>query len=512
MKGQVLSLTGVFAMGFAVFSLQSGLRLTSSIPPTTFDSDWRISSFRRGGSGSGSGGIRQQGHNGSPRFAIVHLLDNFTSIYEAALLCSVFRAVDIHANIPPSVFSGQLDLVVMYHGTLDLTGYEHPHIRYVPFSGDSIVSALEGKGYPEWEVATHFKLAPMTLVEYDKIVFVDFDYVLRHQLVSILLEATPPAMVQWGEYPQLDFNSGFHILRPNTEMFHDALAALAKTGGFYAAIDELQDRSQREALQKEVPHDPSKWAGYRSDQEFMYAFYESLPETRSKWGPIHPLPYRFNAREESVSFNTGRFLDRSTSHTKPKLTPPGIFDGAHLHLFGDFGQDGRGHRLNPIPKEDGTFGLMGVHFTTRKPWKEGRIHDKTIHAIRFEEDLVKDTSLTPQERCPLFIYHIDFWEGVINGMMTAMKDHRYGFRWMSDELFDFVQGHILVQRCFTKEMTILLDMKKVRMEEKSLGKDCSDPGDCANKHCQSRPASVSCTTTRSPSFIPLIQNTNIMQH
>jgi hypothetical protein len=495
MKGQILSLTGIFAIGFAVFSLQSGLRLTSTIPTPSFDSDRRISSFRGGGGGS----FRQ---DKASRFALVHLLDNFTSIYEAALLCSVFRAIDIHANVPQSVFTGQLDLVVMYHGTLDITGYEHPHIRFVPFSGDSIVSALEGKGYPEWEVATHFKLAPMNLVEYDKIAFVDLDYVLRHQLASILVEATPPAMVQWGEYPQLDFNSGFHIIRPSTEMFQDAITALTKTGRYYAAIDALQDISTRGSLQKEIPHNPSQWVGYRSDQEFMYAFYESLPETRSKWGPIHPLPYRFNAREESVSFNTGRFLDRTTSHTKPKLTPPGIFDGAHLHLFGDFGQDGRGHRLNPIPKEDGDFGLIGVHFTTRKPWKEGRLHDKTLHAIRFDEELVNDTSLTPQERCPLFIYHIDFWEGVINGMMEAMNDRRYGFRWMSDELLEYVQGHILVQRCFTKEMKTLL-AAKARMEQ-SPGKDCSDPGDCSNKHCRSRPASVSCTTTQSPSFLPLI--------
>jgi len=263
----------------------------------------------------------------------------------------------------------------------------------------------------------------------------------------------------------------------------------------------------RESLHKQIPQDPSEWAGYRSDQEFMFAFYESLPETRSKWGPIHPLPYRFNAREESVAFNTGRFLDRVTSNTKPKLTPPGIFDGAHLHLFGDFGQDGKGHRLNPIPPEDGIFGLMGVHFTTRKPWKEGRLHDKKIHAIRFDEDVVNNESLTPQERCPEYIYHIDFWEGVINGVILAIRDRRFGFRWMSDELLAFVEGHILVQRCFTKEMKVLREEKARLLDAgNDSGKDCPDPTDCTNKHCQVRPQSISYTTTRSPPFTPLIEN------
>jgi hypothetical protein len=489
---QTLLLTGILTVSFAIVGFFVSVRTASTIT-TNYDLESpMISSFR---------GFAQA--RGQPRYAIVHLIDRFTTIYETALLASLFRAVDIHSNISKAVFSGQLDLVVMHHEDLDLTGYEHPYIRYVPFNGDALKEALAGKKYPEWEVATHYKLCAMNLVEYDKVVFVDLDYVLRAQLASILLETTPPAMVQWGEYPQLDFNSGFHILRPSAEMFNDAVTALKKIGHYYAATEELQDVSMFHNLQKHVPSDPSPWAGYRSDQEFTYAFYETLPETRHKWGPIHTLPYRYNAREESVSYNTARFLTRQTTIAKPKLTPPGVFDGAHLHLFGGFGQDGRGHRLNPIPKEDGMFGLVGVHFTTRKPWKEGRIHNRTLGTVRFEDHLANNLTLTPQERCPEHIYHVDFWEGVINGMMKAMTDRRYGFLWMTDSIFEYVQKHLIVQRCFGVEFEAL--KKKKKEIENSSTKDCPDLSDCQNKHCRSRKSKEQCTQTSPPPFIPLIK-------
>ncbi len=439
-----------------------------------------------------------------PKFAIVHLIDNFNPIYEAALLCSLHRAVHTHSNISKSIFPGQLDFVVMVHEELNLTGYEHPFIRYVPFNGDAIKDALAGKKYPEWEVATHFKLCAMTLVDYDKVVFVDLDFVLRSQLASILLDTTPPAMVQWGEYPQLDFNSGFHILRPNQEMFNDALHALKNIGNYYAATEELEDASMLDALQKHVPQDPSPWAGYRSDQEFMFAFYEILPQTRSKWGPIHNLPYRYNAREESVAYSTSRFLNRMSTITKPRLTPPGVFDGAHLHLFGGFGQDGRGHRLNPIPKEEGMFGLVGVHFTTRKPWKEGRLHNRETHGVPFDEHLVKDLALSPQERCPEFLYHIDFWEGVIDGIMEAMTDKRFGYLWMTDSIFEYIQQYELVKQCFVPELKALLAVKE--KIETHLTQDCPDASDCTNKHCRWRRPEQLCSPTLPVPFIPLIDH------
>jgi hypothetical protein len=436
-----------------------------------------------------------------PRFAIVHLIDDFTPIYEAALLCSVHRAVKTHSNISRAIFSGQLDLVVLVHEHQNLTGHEHPYIRYIPFQGDSIVNALKGKHYPEWEVNTHFKLVAMTLEEYDKVVFVDLDYILRSQLASILLEATPPAMVQWGEYPQLDFNSGFHILRPSREMFQDAVRALEKIGDYQVALDELQDASMVGALQKQIPRDPSVWGGYRSDQEFTFAFYEILPETRSKWGPIRNLPYRYNAREETVAFTASRFLTRTTTKTRPFLTPPGVFDGAHLHLFGGFGHDGRGHRVNPIPKEDGFFGLVGVHFTTRKPWKEGRIHNKTVGGVPFSEDLVNNHTLTPHERCPQFLFHIDFWEGVINGMMEAMKDQRFGYLWTDQSIFEYITKHELVNRCFVPELAALQALKeKLEADPK---KDCPDSSDCHNQHCRWRSRNLACESTP---HIPLISN------
>jgi hypothetical protein len=430
-----LLITGIATICFAIVglfvSVQTASSITSNYEKHQFEQlnsplsvSSSVSSFRglsqsHSHSHSHSQNQRQHQHQRQnqrqnqrqPRFAIVHLVDTFTTIYEAALLCSLHRAVHIHSNISKAVFGGQLDLVVLHKTGLDLTGYEHPYIRYVPFDPSPLEQALKGKNYPEWEVATHNKLMAMTLVDYDKVAFVDLDYVLRAQLASVLLETTPPAMVQWGEYPQLDFNSSFHIMRPSLELFQDAVTALGKIGNYYAATEELQDVSMFHNLQKNIPSDPSKWAGYRIDQEFMYALYETLPETRHKWGPIHPLPYRYNAREESVSYNTARFLTRQTTIAKPKLTPPGVFDGAHLHLWGGFGQDGRGHRLNPIPKEEGLFGLVGVHFTTRKPWKEGRIHNRTLHTVRFDEHLVTNVTLTPQERCPEHIYHVDFWQG-----------------------------------------------------------------------------------------------------
>ena len=493
---QTLLVTGVLTVCFAIVGLFVSVHTASTIT-TIYDIESPISSSFR--SFAPITKITQQ-----PRFAIVHLIDSFTTIYEATLLSSLHRVVHIHSNISKEIFGGQLDLVVMHHEDLNLTGYEHPHIRYVPFNGDALKEALAGKKYPEWEVATHFKFCAFNLIEYDKVVFLDLDYVLRHQLASILLEATPPALVQWGEYPQLDYNTGFHILRPSTEMFQDVVKALRKIGDYYAATEELQDISMFQNLKRNVPSDPSKWAGYRSDQEFTFAFYETLPETRKKWGPIHPLPYRYNAREESVWYNTDRFLTRQATISKPKLTPPGVFDGTHLHLFGGFGQDGRGHPLNPIPKEEGMFGLVGVHFTTRKPWKEGRIHDRSLGTVRFDDRLANNFTLTPRERCPEHVFHVDFWEGVINGVMTAMTDRRYGFLWMTDSIFEYVQKHLIVQRCLSTEFNAL--QKKKKEIEDSPNKDCPNLSDCQNKHCRSRNSKKQCDQISAAPFIPLVKN------
>jgi hypothetical protein len=92
--------------------------------------------------------------------------------------------------------------------------------------------------------------------------------------------------------------------------------------------------------------------------------------------------------------------------------------------------------------------------------------------------------------------------------MTALTDRRYGFRWTTDALVEYLNKHLLVQRCFTVEMKALEQTKKDIMGNDENG-DCPDSDDCHNQHCTSSRRSQQCiaeATQKPPSFIPLIQN------
>ncbi len=478
-----------FTLCFVIVGLRRDFQNTSSICRKSYETD-RDAIYLRGS-------IETTAE--LPRFAIVHLLDAFDPTFASALLCSVQRSVHIHSNISKHIFLGQLDLVVMVDEGLNLTGYEHPYIRYVSMNTDAIKNALAGK-YDGWELATHFKLAAMNLEEYDKVVFVDLDVLVFSQLASILLDTTPPAMVPWGQYPNIDFNSGFHIFRPSHEMFQDAIHALEKIGPSQVAIEQLQNMSTLDAMVKNVPKDPSSLAGYRSDQEFLFAFYDIIPETRSKWGPIHSLAYRYNAAEGDIAHITKEFLTNSANH----FGASAIYNGAHLHLFGGFGHDGRGHHTNQSPKEEGMFGLVATHMTPRKPWRESYFEDSEGKLFDAQDHLVNNTALTPQERCPQFIYQVEFWGSLIDSIMVAMTDTRYGYMWAADSIFEYIQKQQTVKQCFVPELKALLAVKE--NINTHVVNNCPDVSDCTNKHCQYRDVENLCIQPQPLPFLPLINN------
>jgi hypothetical protein len=116
----------------------------------------------------------------------------------------------------------------------------------------------------------------------------DLDILIYAELASVLLKTTPPAMVPWGVYPDLDYNSGFHILRPNKTMFSDMIDVLSQAIPSKQVLNELKKRGTREYLKSnnnQVGTSVESLSSFRSDQEFLHAFYDFIPGVSAKWGP-----------------------------------------------------------------------------------------------------------------------------------------------------------------------------------------------------------------------------------
>ncbi|KAL3912702.1 MAG: hypothetical protein SGARI_001019 [Bacillariaceae sp.] len=81
-------------------------------------------------------------------------------------------------------------------------------------------------GRKNYRRGTMQKLAPMTLVDYDAIFFLDLDVIVVQPLTSVFQEYRPPAMTYWEMYPGYDFNSGCQLMKPSLDMFNDAIEVL----------------------------------------------------------------------------------------------------------------------------------------------------------------------------------------------------------------------------------------------------------------------------------------------
>lgn len=280
------------------------------------------------------------------------------------------------------------------------------------------------------------KLASAGLEEYDKVLFLDLDTVVYKELASILMETTPPAMVPWQQYPDMDYNSGLQILRPNKTMLADMVETMSHLmNSSDVVLEELRQRSTAESIKANptagstnVNTNVKQVSNFRGDQEFLFAFYDIIPETSRKYGPIRALPFRYNARSGSLRPATNALLQGKKIASE--------FSTSLLHLYGGFGHDGEGHQLTEAEDEtNGLFGLVVVHFTTDKPWTTA-----ICNGISNSDEVINNSAMTPRERCPEILHQMTFWEGAFAAIKEAAMDSRYGPRWTSNSIRNMLDG------------------------------------------------------------------------
>jgi hypothetical protein len=163
---------------------------------------------------------------------------------------------------------------------------------------------------------------------------------------------------------------------------------------------------------------------------------------------MNPLPDRYNVREQSLGDTTHTLLGGGN----PSRSETGLFTSRLSHLFGGFGDDGAGHRLVPEHlEENGVFGLVGIHFTTRKPWSGTRFAQEKAN---ISEAIMWNSSMTPQERCPLLLHHVNFLQFMVQGVQEAIEDVRYGENWLAPRVMEYMlkdSGMNILQNCLKPE-------------------------------------------------------------
>lgn len=378
------------------------------------------------------------------KYAIVHLLTSARPSYVVALLTSAYCLVNLHQQSNRStgpVFPHQLDLVVMLPQTESskVHGFTHPNLRFVFYDPSPIENALQGKKY--W-LATMHKLAALSLEEYEAIFFLDLDVMVLQPLTSVFLEYTPPAMVYWDMYPKYSFNSGCQLMKPSEAIFNDTLAILQQLGHRDNTSPEIALRATKNFLISH-PHElpPSAPVGnWRSDQEFLHSFYNIIPETSRKYGPIHPLSYGYCARSVSVNYATQKFLGGTVTDETT------LSDGGLLHVYGGYGHDGQGHWIHETRTEQGINNLYALHFTVDKPW------NANLKVPELPSGVTLNATQTPQERCPSLIYHAEYWTSALEALTMASQSNEYGESWTSKPILDLLDAMPLVNTCLVPEL------------------------------------------------------------
>jgi hypothetical protein len=409
-------------------------------------------------SSSSSSTAAAKSTNEPQKFAFVHLLTNAGPDYLIALLTSAHRLVSLHQHTNQTTapeFPHQLDLVVMLPTTKSsqVESYSHPYIRYVFYDPSPIENALEGKHY--WLDTMH-KLAPLSLKEYDAIFFLDLDVLVVQSLASVFLEFKAPAMVYWGIYPKYTFNSGCQLMKPSQAIYNDAIMILQQNGHRDKTATEIAKYANKDFLSShkhELP--PAAPIGnYRGDQEFLHSFYNIIPGTSHKHGPIHPLPYGYCARSATLESTTQELLE---GNVKDEAS---LAEGGLLHLYGGFGHDGQGHSIHETRNEQGINNLFAVHFTVDKPWK------KNVDVSKLDSHSRVNATMTPQERCPMEFFHIEYWVSAIEALATAAHSNKYGDGWTSKTMLALVDSISVIKACMepeAKELKIALAQTRPKL-------------------------------------------------
>jgi hypothetical protein len=108
-------------------------------------------------------------------------------------------------------------------------------------------------------------------------------------------------------------------MKPSQDMFDDAVSLLHElwpNKGDNTTAKEIAHRVSKEFLKNHPNGLPpaAHVANYRGDQAFLHSFYNIVPGTSQKYGPIHPLPYGYCARSASLMATTNQLLDGQIIH------------------------------------------------------------------------------------------------------------------------------------------------------------------------------------------------------
>lgn len=183
-------------------------------------------------------------------------------------------------------------------------------IKVVWYNCSQINDALDG--LEVWK-QTFYKLAAMSLHDYDKVLAVDFDITMLAPVSQMMRETSAPAMVSWYGV----FNSGVTLIKPSRDLYHDVLSAIKLLEPISAGRqNRLRSRlagGQVMANRSEALRMANEAAAVNSDQDFLMAFFDYTH--REKHGPMHMIHPRFNVRSKEL-------LDMYNNHMRLKPEKP----------------------------------------------------------------------------------------------------------------------------------------------------------------------------------------------
>lgn len=222
----------------------------------------------------------------------------------------------LHAIYGDSV---PFDQVAMFcnHGSKSRAAREMPTVRFVWFNCSEIMTPalLHNEVWP----GVFGKIGAMLLTEYDKVLVVDLDTTILTDIYKLMQRQAAPAMVQWGDFPKLEYNSGVWLVNPSKVMYYDAIEALsllgpnldartkglqmlAATEGTTMSMANPSVVAYREDILRKNPsllyREVARLSTFITDQDFLFAFFTTM--YGEKHGPLYSLPPRYNVRHGSL--------------------------------------------------------------------------------------------------------------------------------------------------------------------------------------------------------------------
>jgi len=179
----------------------------------------------------------------------------------------------------------------------------HPDVRIVQFDCAAIDEACRGKGL---NGPAMYRIAPFALVEYQRVLMLDFDTYVSGN-ISGIFRLPAPGMVRWESNTAGPFqpNGGVHYAAPSNALYQSAMGWITRLPRTTA--------NQRKALLYEMR---TPWGAFNnrsaatepnpglvlagdSDQHFFFMLYNVLE--RERFGPLHELPYEYNVKHYVLS-------------------------------------------------------------------------------------------------------------------------------------------------------------------------------------------------------------------